>query len=186
MRRMLDRSRLLAGKTDPENSNLWLPLWMHLRDTAEIMELLVRKWLPDSVKKASGLEEEELVQLARFLGWGHDLGKAILIFQSTIMQCLPEAKQRLERLTPLSCQKLNRCETPHARASEAILRNWGALTGSLRSRVPIMASRRTAQKLTNSLHAGKSTTTRKSKRASGRAFGTNCFRRHCRTAAIPG
>ena len=39
MRRMLDQSRLLAGKTDPENSNLWLPLWMHLRDTAEIMEL---------------------------------------------------------------------------------------------------------------------------------------------------
>lgn len=126
---MLDRSRLLAGKTDPENSNLWLPLWMHLRDTAEIMELLVRKWLPDSVKKASGLEEEELVQLARFLGWGHDLGKAILIFQSTIMQCLPEAKQRLERLTPLSCQKLNRCETPHARASEAILRKWGCPGG---------------------------------------------------------
>ena len=129
MRRMLDRSRLLAGKTDPENSNLWLPLWMHLRDTAEIMELLVRKWLPDSVKKASGLEEEELVQLARFLGWGHDLGKAILIFQSTIMQCLPEAKQRLERLTPLSCQKLNRCETPHARASEAILRKLGCPDG---------------------------------------------------------
>ena len=129
MRRVLDRSRLLAGKTDPENSNLWLPLWMHLRDTAEIMELLVRKWLPDSVKKASGLEEEELVQLARFLGWGHDLGKAILIFQSTIMQCLPEAKQRLERLTPLSCQKLNRCETPHARASEAILRKLGCPGG---------------------------------------------------------
>ena len=129
MRRMLDRSRLLAGKTNPENSNLWLPLWMHLRDTAEIMELLVRKWLPDSVKKASGLEEEELVQLARFLGWGHDLGKAILIFQSTIMQCLPEAKQRLERLTPLSCQKLNRCETPHARASEAILRKLGCPDG---------------------------------------------------------
>lgn len=129
MRRMLDRSRLLAGKTDPGNSNLWLPLWMHLRDTAEIMELLVRKWLPDSVKKASGLEEEELVQLARFLGWGHDLGKAILIFQSTIMQCLPEAKQRLERLTPLSCQKLNRCETPHARASEAILRKLGCPDG---------------------------------------------------------
>ena len=129
MRRMLDRSRLLAGKTDPENSNLWLPLWMHLRDTAEIMELLVRKWLPDSVKRASGLEEEELVQLARFLGWGHDLGKAILIFQSTIMQCLPEAKQRLERLTPLNCQKLNRCETPHARASEAILRKLGCPDG---------------------------------------------------------
>ena len=132
MRRMLDRSRLLAGKTDPENSNLWLPLWMHLRDTAEIMELLVRKWLPDSVKKASGLEEEELVQLARFLGWGHDLGKAILIFQSTIMQCLPEAKQRLERLTPLSCPVQNRKQSPHARAGEAILL-WEGCPGGLAS-----------------------------------------------------
>jgi len=125
----LKNTKLLAGKTDPENSNLWLPLWMHLRDTAEIMELLVRKWLPDSVKRASGLEEEELVQLARFLGWGHDLGKAILTFQSTIMQCLPEAKQRLERLTPLSCRELNRRETPHARASEAILRKLGCPGG---------------------------------------------------------
>lgn len=46
MRRMLDRSRLLAGKTDPENSNLWLPLWMHLRDTADIMELLCGNGCP--------------------------------------------------------------------------------------------------------------------------------------------
>ena len=116
MRWMLNKTKLLAGKTDPENTSLWLPLWMHLRDTAEIMELLVRKWLPDSVKKASGLEEEELVCLARFLGWGHDLGKAILTFQSMIMQCLPEAKQRLERLTPLSCPVQNRKQSPHARA----------------------------------------------------------------------
>lgn len=54
MRWMLNKTKFLAGKTDPENTSLWLPLWMHLRDTAEIMELLVRKWLPDSVKKASG------------------------------------------------------------------------------------------------------------------------------------
>ena len=51
METRLKNTKFLAGKTDPENSNLWLPLWMHLRDTAEIMELLVRKWLPDSVKK---------------------------------------------------------------------------------------------------------------------------------------
>lgn len=129
MRWMLNKTKFLAGKTDPENTSLWLPLWMHLRDTAEIMELLVRKWLPDSVKKASGLEEEELVCLARFLGWGHDLGKAILTFQSMIMQCLPEAKQRLERLTPLSCPVQNRKQSPHARASEAILRELGCPVG---------------------------------------------------------
>ena len=75
METRLKNTKLLAGKTAPENSNLWLPLWMHLRDTAEIMELLVRKWLPNSVKRASGLEEEELVQLARFLGWGMIWGR---------------------------------------------------------------------------------------------------------------
>ena len=61
MRWMLNKTKFLAGKTDPEHTSLWLPLWMHLRDTAEIMELLERKGRPDSVKKASGLEEEELV-----------------------------------------------------------------------------------------------------------------------------
>lgn len=49
----LTYARLLAGKTDSNDTSLWLPLWMHLRDTAEIMELLVRKWLPESVKKAT-------------------------------------------------------------------------------------------------------------------------------------
>ena len=34
MRWTLNKTRLLAGKTDPENTSLWLPLWMHLRDTA--------------------------------------------------------------------------------------------------------------------------------------------------------
>mgnify|MGYP000715342322 CR=1 FL=1 len=30
MRRTLNKTRLLAGKTDPDNTSLWLPLWMHL------------------------------------------------------------------------------------------------------------------------------------------------------------
>ena len=34
--------RLFAGKTDPVNSGFWLPLWMHLRDTAGIMVYLVQ------------------------------------------------------------------------------------------------------------------------------------------------
>ena len=92
MRRTLNKTRFLAGKTDPENTSLWLPLWMHLRDTAEIMELLVRKWLPESVKKATDLDEEALIALARFLGWTHDLGKSIVAFQSVLMPLLPEAK----------------------------------------------------------------------------------------------
>ena len=125
----LKHTKLLVGKTDPKNTGLWLPLWMHLRDTAEIMELLVRRWLPESVKRATGLDEEELVCLVRFLGWTHDLGKATEIFQCLVMQCLPEARQRLERLTPLHCPEQNHRETPHARASEAILQELGCPVG---------------------------------------------------------
>ena len=121
----LKNTKLLAGKTDPNDTSQWLPLWMHLRDTAGIMELLVRQWLPESVKKATGLDEEKLVCIARFLGWTHDLGKAVVNFQCMILQLLPEAKQRLERLTPLYCPELNRHETPHARAGEALLRELG-------------------------------------------------------------
>ena len=60
MRWMLNKTRFLVGKTDPENTSLWLPLWMHLWDTAGIMERLVRQWLPESVKRAMGMREEAL------------------------------------------------------------------------------------------------------------------------------
>ena len=93
--------RLFAGKTDPVNSGFWLPLWMHLWDTAGIMERLVRQWLPESAKRAMGFEREEaLLAHARFLGGIHDIGKATVAFQANILRTLPEARQRLEMLTP--------------------------------------------------------------------------------------
>ena len=122
MRWMLENARLLAGKTDPENTSLWLPLWMHLWDTAGIMERLVRYWVPESTKRAMGFRDEEaLLATARFLGGSHDIGKATVAFQANILRALPEARQRLETLTPLDCLVQNSRESPHARAGEAIL-----------------------------------------------------------------
>ena len=133
MRWTLNKTRLLAGKTDPENTSLWLPLWMHLWDTAGIMERLVRQWLPESVKRAMGFEcEEALLAHARFLGGIHDIGKATVAFQANILRTLPEARQRLETLTPLDCPEQNRRESPHARAGEAILL-WTDCPGGLAS-----------------------------------------------------
>ena len=54
--------RLFAGKTDPANSGFWLPLWMHLRDTADIMVYLVQRWLPESVRQHIELDEDLLTQ----------------------------------------------------------------------------------------------------------------------------
>ena len=133
MRWTLNKTRFLAGKTDPENASLWLPLWMHLWDTAGIMERLVRQWLPESVKRSMGFEREEaLLAHARFLGGIHDIGKATVAFQANILPTLPEVRQRLETLTPLDCPEQNRRESPHARAGEAILL-WDDCPGGLAS-----------------------------------------------------
>lgn len=114
--------RLFAGKTDPVNRDFWLPLWMHLRDTAGIMVYLVQKWLPESVRQHIELDEDLLTQTACFLGWVHDLGKTSTNFQGPIMAQLPEPGQRLEKYTTLSYREQNRKYSRHALASEAILR----------------------------------------------------------------
>ncbi len=121
--------RCLAGKTDPGNSSRWLPLWMHLQDTAEMMELLVREWLPDSTKKFFGITEDEIIRLARFLGYTHDLGKATVLFQTNITRTLPEVRARIERYTALTYRAANKRKTPHAMAGEAILLKLGCPAG---------------------------------------------------------
>lgn len=114
--------RLFAGKTDPVNSGFWLPLWMHLRDTAGIMVYLVQKWLPESVRQHIGLDEDLLTQTACFLGWVHDIGKLSCCFAGPIMELLPEPRQRLEKYTTLRYRAQNRGHSLHVLASEAILR----------------------------------------------------------------
>ena len=114
--------RLFAGKTDPVNRDFWLPLWMHLRDTAGIMVYLVQKWLPESVRQHIELDEDLLTQTACFLGWVHDLGKISAAFQGPMMEHLPEPGQCLEKYTTLSYREQNRKYSRHALASEAILR----------------------------------------------------------------
>lgn len=114
--------RLFAGKTDPVNRDFWLPLWMHLRDTAGIMVYLVQRWLPESIRQHIELDEDLLTQTACFLGWVHDIGKLSGCFAGPIMELLPERRQRLEKYTTLSYREQNRKYSRHALASEAILR----------------------------------------------------------------
>lgn len=114
--------RLFAGKTDPMNSGFWLPLWMHLRDTAGIMVYLVQKWLPESIRQHIELDEDLLTQTACFLGWVHDIGKLSCCFAGPIMELLQEPRQCLEKYTTLRYREQNRKYSRHALASEAILR----------------------------------------------------------------
>lgn len=121
--------RRFAGKTDPDNSCLWLPLWMHLRDTAGIMRFLVQQWLPESVRRNLDLDEELLTRTVVFLGWVHDIGKITRAFAGPIMSLLPEAKQRLEKDTELCWNEQKKKFSHHALAGEAILRELGCPEG---------------------------------------------------------
>ena len=80
---------LWAKKNRVDNNPMWLPLMVHLDDTSKICGLLYNHWLSRGVKDllmdsvVSDYEDKDelLVNLCRFLGATHDLGKATAIFQ---------------------------------------------------------------------------------------------------------
>lgn len=55
---MEEKYKVLMAKTSADSEEIWLPLWMHLKDTAGVMKKLVRTWVPDAVCVATGLEME--------------------------------------------------------------------------------------------------------------------------------
>lgn len=117
----------LPAKANREEQGLWLPLWMHLRDTAYVMEYLVDTWLPEATKRAiiPDGEEENLGKLAILLGALHDLGKSTPAFSSMILQHMDETvADRLEQYgLPVSSYHTfpNRSRSPHALMGETVL-----------------------------------------------------------------
>ena len=80
---------LWAKKNRVDNQPMWLSLLVHLEDTANVCGLLYNHWLSQGVKDllmdsvVSDVDDKDelLVNLCRFLGATHDLGKATAIFQ---------------------------------------------------------------------------------------------------------
>ncbi|WP_278675439.1 CRISPR-associated endonuclease Cas3'', partial [Acidaminococcus fermentans] len=117
----------LPAKASRDDETLWLPLWMHLRDTAYVMGYLVDTWLPEATQKAilPDGDEEKLRKTAVLLGFLHDLGKASPAFCSMLLQHLDEeVESRLER-NGLSLSSYRgfpeRSRSPHALLGETVL-----------------------------------------------------------------
>jgi CRISPR-associated endonuclease/helicase Cas3 len=72
------QARVLWGKTNRHEPEVWLPLYVHLSDSLEIGKLLWDNWLPQGTKKL--LDGKRAVFL--FLSAVHDIGKAAPEFQS--------------------------------------------------------------------------------------------------------
>lgn len=123
---------LLVAKYDGQGS--WLPYFIHLMDTAGVMEKLVTHWLPGHIVEmvTEKYPEIELSQLCRFLAMVHDIAKATPVFQAKICDRSEYLKERLTAsgfvIEPLSSFHYS-SKTPHSFAGEAILLSKGCPEG---------------------------------------------------------
>lgn len=117
----------LPGKSG-SNGNSWLPLWVHLEDTAGVMNLLIQKWVPEAVYEQIG-REVDLTPLCRFLALVHDIGKATPAFANKILPAIPDLRSRLAREIPIPRNMQDPEKSTHALAGEAILRYWNCPEG---------------------------------------------------------
>jgi len=136
----MDPTRVLwAKKSTDQMLDEWLPLPVHMNDTAVTARLLWDQWLPQSTKNAilSGvLLNNELAgtditeQLVFFLAYVHDVGKATPVFQirkdfrsSNLDEVLRRGLEAagFPMKEGYDCRK----ETRHGLVSHSILRRYG-------------------------------------------------------------
>lgn len=124
MVKKVTENHVLMAKTSPETEELWLPLWMHLADTAGIMGKLVAKWVPKSVYHAADMSYEQFLALSVFLAAVHDIGKATSCFQSIITKsCAGKYEEITGHGFIVNKEYRQPGKTPHAYAGQWILQN---------------------------------------------------------------
>lgn len=121
------KEKLFMAKSNG-NPSEWLPLWMHLEDTAGIMNHLLEDFIPESFCDSCGMERDIFEKTALFIAYIHDIGKATVAFQYKISKSIPVRTGELEKF----CIKLPDFidddyskKTPHGLAGEMILRYFG-------------------------------------------------------------
>ena len=99
---MKKRSRLfykIVAKTDPTTMDKFLPLWMHARDAAGVIQYLIDHWLAESIPDVIGLNKNEMYRLAVFIAMLHDVGKVSNAFLMQISRNFPQVKAMTDPLT---------------------------------------------------------------------------------------
>lgn len=115
-------NKLLVGKVDGNTE--WLPLWVHLRDTAGIMELLVQNWVSDATIDSCDIQYKDFYRIAVFVAFTHDIGKATSYFQGMISEKVPLLYENIVGAgLRVHYNILHRGKTPHAFAGQWILQS---------------------------------------------------------------
>lgn len=122
----MNETTWLMAKTHADDEMCWLPLSFHLRDTASVMAFLAKEWVPQALRRATGLGDTAFLSVAAFLALVHDLGKGTPVFQRKLLGRFPEieAAQRAQGIkTPNALS--NERWTPHGLAGAELLRKAG-------------------------------------------------------------
>ena len=90
------KEKLFMAKSNG-NPSEWLPLWMHLEDTAGIMNHLLEDFIPESFCDSCGMERDIFEKTALFIAYIHDIGKATVAFQYKISKSIPVRTGELEK-----------------------------------------------------------------------------------------
>lgn len=118
----LFRQQLVAKTGDHDGE--WLPLFIHLADTVNVAKYLTEYYLSATIWQQADVPSEQIKQLAVFLAYVHDIGKATALFQSRITAHLPLCRNRLiasGAAIPSACSFISQDATPHSLASAVIL-----------------------------------------------------------------
>ena len=114
---------ILPGKTG--DGGAYLPLWMHMEDTAAVMEYLCLHRVSDSVISACGMNAECFRKISVFLAYVHDIGKCTPLFASKILMFSKDRQRQMEAeglFLPAALDYYEAKKSPHAFAGEEILR----------------------------------------------------------------
>ena len=181
--RLKAAARGTAAKTDRQDAQLYLPVWMHALDTAGIMERLYHKWLAGAVigRLAAEIGEDMLYPVCRLLALTHDIGKLTAQFQTNIQTQLDEYALCVFRV-PHDRTFYQGHTVPHARARR-YCSGTAFRSRSRRSSARITASRRTAARRSRWKKANGASAARR--RTHGNAAGGNIWTRRSGCAAFP-
>lgn len=134
MDRLTLTAQCLWAKKSKDGSDLWLPLAVHMTDSASVARKLWNHWVSDGVRKSisAGLQDDVCAEhLFVFLAAVHDLGKATPVFQAK-RGGNPRLDSELLARTQqygLAMQAYSgfqsASQTPHALATQVLLRYAG-------------------------------------------------------------
>lgn len=127
-----DRARSIWGKTNRVDDSEWLPLYVHMADSAAVATKIWDTWVPqgtkDVIARDLGGDEKLARKLAVFLAGVHDIGKATPVFQAKPITFGAEAESfawKAEKAGLPMIAGLRDCNHPtHPIAGEAILEGY--------------------------------------------------------------